>query len=160
MPVTYTRLGRIITSPRTYGRRPLMTRLLDGCVVDLGGPITRDHPCWIWTAAERREDYGTIGQGGQDGGTASAHRVAYELWFGAIPAGLDIDQPYADARPAATPFHLEAVTRSVNLRRGRHGGGRQRGYRHRPETIEKLRAVARRRREAAIVPWSAEWRAS
>ena len=159
MPVTYARLGRAVTSPRVYVRRPLTTRLLDGCFVDLGGPITRDHPCWVWTAAERCGGYGTIGRGGRGGGTASAHRVAYELWFGAIPAGLDID--HLCRRPACcNPFHLEAVTRSVNLRRGKHGGGPQRGYRHRPETIEKLQAAARRRREAAGVPWSAEWRAS
>jgi len=43
--------------------------------------------CWLWTAATIR-GYGAINIAGQ---ARYAHRVAYEMWRGPIPDGLDID---------------------------------------------------------------------
>jgi hypothetical protein len=157
---TYMRLGRQVTSPRIYRREPIRTRLLRRVVVDTQGPRPVDNsPCWIWQGSGCH-GYGNMGSGGragQNGHTVPTHRVAYELWFGPIPAGLDIDHLCRN-HACCNPAHLEAVTRSVNLRRGRHGGGRPVGYRAGPETREKLRQAALRREAAkrAIVPWSAE----
>lgn len=45
-----------------------------------------------------------------------AHRVAYELFVGPIPAGLDIDH-LCTVRACCNPAHLEPVTRKENIRR-------------------------------------------
>lgn len=46
-----------------------------------------------------------------------AHRVAYELYICEIPAGLDIDHLCRN-RWCVNPWHMEPVTRKVNLQRG------------------------------------------
>lgn len=156
MPVIYARLGQTVISSRIYARRSVRERLLERLVIDLNSPGAIDGaPCWL---VPGKPGYATIARGGRNS-TALAHRVAYELWFGPIPAGLDIDHLCRNRR-CCNPAHLDAVTRSVNLRRGKHGGGPKPGYRHRPETIEKLRQAALLREARRRVPWSAEWRAS
>lgn len=45
-----------------------------------------------------------------------AHRTAYRLYVGEIPAGLDIDH-LCRTTWCVNPAHLEPVTRSENLRR-------------------------------------------
>jgi hypothetical protein len=49
-----------------------------------------------------------------------AHRVAYELFKGPIPAGMDLDH-LCRVRCCCNPDHLEPVTRKENLRRGLNG---------------------------------------
>ena len=60
---------------------------------------------------------------------SSAHRVAYELTYGAVPDGLGLDHTCHDPhtcwlrdkcphRSCCNPAHLEAVTQSVNVKRG------------------------------------------
>ena len=65
--------------------------------------------CWLWTGACSRNGYARLGQ-------AYAHRLIYEAEKGPIPAGLDIDH-LCSVRCCVNPDHLEAVTRSENLRR-------------------------------------------
>lgn len=86
---------------------------------DLGG-------CWLWTGSHKRRPdgtggYGTISTGGtaKNGGRqVPAHRYSYELLVGPIPPGLDLDH-LCRVRHCVNPAHLEPVTRSENLRRGR-----------------------------------------
>lgn len=69
--------------------------------------------CWEWMATLDRHGYGTF----FDGGNRPAHRVAYALWVGPIPAGLDIDHLCRN-RACVNPEHLEAVSRRTNILRG------------------------------------------
>lgn len=72
--------------------------------------------CWEWTAALQSSGYGCTGIGNRRVGLA--HRVAYELLVGPIPAGLQIDHLCRNKR-CVNPAHLEPVTASENQRRAR-----------------------------------------
>jgi hypothetical protein len=73
--------------------------------------VRRDEQgCWRWTGSIRPNGYGSF-QG------ASAHRVAYELFVGAIGPDLCVDH-LCRVRDCVNPLHLEAVTRAENTLRG------------------------------------------
>lgn len=59
--------------------------------------------------------YGQIGDG--QGKVVRAHRAAYELERGPIPAGLELDH-LCRTPCCVNPYHLEPVTRRENQRRG------------------------------------------
>ena len=67
-------------------------------------------PCWLWTGTISRNGYGRTLR-------TTAHRVAYELFVGPIPPGLDVDH-LCRVRACVNPAHLEPVTRAENLWRG------------------------------------------
>lgn len=70
--------------------------------------------CWIWTETKNDLGYGrTMVKNRQ----VFAHRRAYELAVGPIPAGLVIDHLCKNP-PCCNPSHLEAVTPTENTRRG------------------------------------------
>lgn len=73
--------------------------------------------CWLWVACKTRLGYGRYGRGGRAGGVAQAHRYAYELTFGVLPAELVVDHLCRNAS-CVRPDHLEAVVQGDNLRRG------------------------------------------
>lgn len=70
--------------------------------------------CWQWFGASDKTLYGRIKVSGK---VCLAHRVAYELFKGQIPKGLEIDHLCRN-RKCINPNHLEAVTRQVNTIRG------------------------------------------
>lgn len=72
--------------------------------------------CWLWTGATNGVGYGCICRGRPLRGNEYAHRLSYAWANGVIPEGLDIDH-LCRVRNCVNPSHLEAVTRSVNLRR-------------------------------------------
>lgn len=79
-----------------------------------------ENGCWIWQRAMLgNTGYGQISVHDKPVG---AHRVFYEKFKGAIPAGLDIDH-LCRVRACVNPEHLEPVTRAENLRRGRIARG-------------------------------------
>lgn len=69
--------------------------------------------CWIWHGAINSQGYGNVGRNNK---TYLAHRVAYELTFGPVPAGKDLDH-LCMTRECVNPAHLEAVTFLANMRR-------------------------------------------
>lgn len=77
--------------------------------------VDQSGDCWEWTAGRSGEGYGRFWL---DGRVTSAQRVAYELWVGPIPAGLEVDHTCHNPG-CVRPAHLEAVTHGVNLSRRR-----------------------------------------
>jgi hypothetical protein len=74
--------------------------------------------CWIWTGHERCAGYGGIQV---DGRAMLAHRVAYEMFVGPIPVGMEIDHK-CRVTFCVNPTHLEPVTHRENVERGALGG--------------------------------------
>ena len=77
--------------------------------------------CWVWTGKLQPNGYAMTFLGsraqGQRRSRVYVHRLAYELWRGPIPSGLDLDH-LCRVRSCFNPAHLEPVTRAVNTRRG------------------------------------------
>lgn len=74
--------------------------------------ISRDHDgCWRWTGKVGRNGYGVFSSD-----YFLAHRYAYSLWVGNIPAGMQIDH-LCMVKCCVNPSHLEVVTAAENLRR-------------------------------------------
>ncbi len=112
-----------------YKKRPIADRFWSK-VVRSGSP----YDCWPWQGYVGPDGYARFDRG-------TAHRAAYRLTFGEIPAGLDLDHlchspdncPGGRAclhRRCVNPLHLRPCTRKENLSANRathHGqpdGGR------------------------------------
>ena len=85
--------------------------------------FTKGEGCWLWTGYINSRGYGRYGR------TALAHRIAYELYIGSIPANYDVDHTChtssADCpgnntclhRRCVNPKHLEAKSHADNMKR-------------------------------------------
>jgi len=78
-----------------------------------GGPTQ----CWPWLGARNSNGYGRFRHVGRKEPATTAHRIAYELAKGPLPPGTEPDHLCGN-RDCQNPAHLEAVTRSENVRRG------------------------------------------
>ena len=77
--------------------------------------VDQSGPCWIWQGPKAKLGYGLFTV--RIGLRVGAHRFAYEQTHGEIPDRMVID--HLCRNPACVnPDHLEAVTQSVNLKRG------------------------------------------
>ena len=90
--------------------------------------VDKTDGCWLWTGAKTKAGYGNVMWQGRNW---VAHRVSYSLLVGPVPEGLDLDHTCHNGdqscagglgcphRCCVNPAHLEPVTRSVNLIRGK-----------------------------------------
>lgn len=87
--------------------------------------VNKTDDCWLWTATTAH-GYGNFRF---DGKMVRAHRFAYTLLVGPIPAGLEIDH-LCRIRACVNPFHLEPVTHRENGLRGDGVAGRRHRQTH------------------------------
>jgi hypothetical protein len=76
--------------------------------LDLYTDKTND--CWLWTSAKTTRGYGHVRVGGR---MMPAHRIAYELAYGRIPSGLQVDHK-CHTRSCVKLEHLRLVTNKQN----------------------------------------------
>lgn len=91
--------------------------------------------CWLWTAADNGIGYGVVQWRGR---VRAAHIVVYEALVGPVPVGLELDHLCRNPS-CVSPWHLEPVTHSENVRRGTAGPTRaaqQRAKTHCPQGHE------------------------
>jgi hypothetical protein len=74
-----------------------------------------DTPCWCWQMS-RRNGYG---QAVFNGKIIYAHRLAYELFKGPIPDGMEIDH-LCKITICCNPDHLRLLTKEENIRGSRN----------------------------------------
>ena len=75
--------------------------------------VKKTENCWLWTGTHVEQGYGYFSLRGK---SVLAHRFSYQLKFGNIPAGLQLDHT-CRVKDCVNPAHLEAVTHSENQRR-------------------------------------------
>ena len=67
--------------------------------------------CWLWLGGRHSHGYGSHNRHDY------AHRTAWELLVGPIPAGLTVDH-LCRVRHCVNPAHMELVTNKENILRG------------------------------------------
>lgn len=70
--------------------------------------------CWEWGGRRTSKGYGALKVERRE---TRAHRLAFEMFVGPIPDGLEIDHLCRN-RACVNPDHLEAVDHHTNLLRG------------------------------------------
>jgi hypothetical protein len=71
--------------------------------------------CWLWVASLDGRGYGQLGDGA--GGVKKAYRIAWGLYRGPIPDGMELDHK-CRVRCCVNPDHLEVVSHRENSLRG------------------------------------------
>lgn len=74
-----------------------------------------ENGCWLWRGAVQSDGYGNLGINGQ---WWLAHRWFYTVLVGPIPDGLTVDHLCFN-RICVNVAHMEAITRSENLKRAK-----------------------------------------
>lgn len=117
-------------------KKPISRRLMRNSI--------RRGECLVWTGARNNCGYGLIKV---DGKLRLAHRVAYEQYHGAIPAGMIVLHA-CDNRPCIEPAHLLADTSSANTRDmdNKKRGNRVSGSKHHKARLCEADAAEIRRR--------------
>lgn len=99
--------------------------------------LETDTGCWLWTAGVRN-GYGKFRY---KGAAALAHRVAWELTFGPIPAGAHVLHR-CDTPPCVNPDHLFLGTHADNMADRDWKGRTLHGERHGSSKLTEEEALA------------------
>lgn len=94
---------------RRRGQLPALKSRLDRFMEK----VVKTDGCWLWTGTVRGDGYGHFG-GGRKGVKTGAHRAAYELMVGPIPAGAQINHQ-CDIKLCVRPEHLRVGTQADNV---------------------------------------------
>ena len=88
--------------------------------------VDKTDGCWLFTGCLTRHGYGNIGSAAQreSGGSRLTHVIVYERLVGSVPEGLELDH-LCRVPACCNPDHLEPVTHTENVRRGRWQEGRR-----------------------------------
>lgn len=73
--------------------------------------VDKSGDCWLWTAGTNSWGYGAFSVAGR---MVGAHRFAYELIVGPIPAGKELDRRASCPKRCINPGHLRITTRKQN----------------------------------------------
>jgi hypothetical protein len=90
---------------------PMRSKIITQLIPD--SPVAG--PCWVWTGCLNSRNYGCTSVNGK---VVLTHRVAYTIYKGDIPEGLQVDHLCFNTK-CCNPSHLEAVTQKVNAERTR-----------------------------------------
>lgn len=72
--------------------------------------------CFLWLGMLHKQGYGVIKIGKKN---RLAHVVAYELEFGPVPLGFELDHVICSNPPCINPLHMKVATHRENVLRGR-----------------------------------------
>jgi HNH endonuclease len=105
--------GEIIHVPRRFVHGHNRRKAVRYIEVSMDYPT----PCHVWQLATTAGGYGKS-HDNSTGKSVLAHRLSYEDKYGPIPVDLQLDH-LCSTRSCVRPSHLEPVTASENVRRGR-----------------------------------------
>lgn len=91
--------------------QPIEQRLLSGAVPE------PNSGCWLWTGADNDTGYCQVWYNGK---RRYVHRIAWEVWRGAIPDRMSIDHLCNTPR-CINPDHLSVATQRENVLRSTTG---------------------------------------
>ena len=81
--------------------------------------VVKSDGCWLWSGYVKPNGYGSFYPGGGRGvDKIYAHRFSYELAFGPLALGAEVDH-LCNVRSCVNPSHLEAVSHRENLDRAK-----------------------------------------
>ncbi len=117
-----------------YPRKSAFDRILERVIFD-------PNDCWIWQGALSTKGYGRIGINNK---VYTVHRVAYEIFKGKIPAGLEACHK-CDVPRCCNPDHVFLGTHLDNMRDCKAKGRNKvpPNKKLTTEQVEEIRALAK-----------------